>query len=688
METVDKRLSFCAFVASVLVLLLLGLPAHRVLSATLQLQNDNGEAAGYSSSIKMCRVFGSVLEADAGQYPLQVVSVDFSLYAFDGAASSAEVRAVIYAMDPDGTPGSLLARSDPVTVSAFYPTWASIPFNSPVVVTDPGAFLAGVEYTAGVEGTIPSVLMDSNTNIPVGRNFYSQTCGESWFEHYDWWADPANVGYNMVRATVETDIPSTATWTPTPTATPGPSPTPIPGQVGQGEMAGAMKQHLLARTSGDRVHLVYAAPLRKELYHVWSDDDGTTWQPSLPLVAAASDAIEAAMASDATDSLHLVYGPWDGHETYYKAYDGAAWGAAEQIGDWVFGRNVAVDSQGAVHVVWSNSNVWYTRFDGTSWDTPVQIAPAGWHPAIAIGPDDVLHVAYNDADYCCDADYVEVRYILSADGGLTWSSPQNISDDDVWSGGASLAVGTDGTVHLTYISRSPIVEGALYYRRKKDGPWSVAKVISSGNAGVMTGSTGRDSAAMAVDDLGDVLVLFRCLNQADRWDICLRICDWQGWLPVMNLTNNIGLDSHNPSVAYGIIPEGRGLDSAWDTQDYVVYHYLPREQWSLRRPDGGRRQGISQWRPGDRRRGAAAPHQFRRRAQLFLIAARRYPGGPGPASADGKHPGRSCPGSRSPLSRSTLGLPRLSHQHGDRWPGHSGAVPCARAGRRRTPARR
>jgi len=97
------------------------------------------------------------------------------------------VCAVIYSIGADGRPDALLARSETMTVTTFYPDWVSISLtDAQIFLPSPAAFLVEVEYVDGVEGTIPSILMDSNTNIPVNHNFYSQTCGGSWFEHYDW----------------------------------------------------------------------------------------------------------------------------------------------------------------------------------------------------------------------------------------------------------------------------------------------------------------------------------------------------------------------------------------------------------------------------------------------------------------------------------------------------------------------
>jgi hypothetical protein len=48
--------------------------------------------------------------------------------------------------------------------------------------------------------------MDSEENIPVGKNFFSHDGGVEWHEHYDFWIEPNHVGHNMIRATVS--VPS------------------------------------------------------------------------------------------------------------------------------------------------------------------------------------------------------------------------------------------------------------------------------------------------------------------------------------------------------------------------------------------------------------------------------------------------------------------------------------------------
>jgi hypothetical protein len=203
----------------------------------MQLSNDNGTAE-YYHTWQAGDMVGAVLTPNPDwSYPIQVDSVEVLLYQFPGAASSATVRAHVYSTI-NGEPGVLLGSSAPTIITTFWSTWASISLASAkVTLSSPDPFMVAIEYTAGASGSIPSMLTDSQNDIASGRNFYSRDSGATWYEHYDFWVEPEDVGYNMIRVTVDV-MPDTAEWkiylpgiaknwsppTPTPTPTPPPPP--------------------------------------------------------------------------------------------------------------------------------------------------------------------------------------------------------------------------------------------------------------------------------------------------------------------------------------------------------------------------------------------------------------------------------------------------------------------------------
>jgi YD repeat-containing protein len=226
---ITKYIPFLLAVGFLTALCLPSLP--RASAAEVQLKNDNNTAGGYNGSWGAGDIVGAVLTPDQAMYPVQVLSVDFVLYnQFAGADDSATVRACIYST-LNGRPDTQLGCSDPITITTFIPFFVSVSLApSEIIIHSPNSFMAAIEYSTGVEGSTPSALTDTSIDIPQGKNYYSKDGGNTWFEHYDFWQQPDQIGFNIVRATVDTNYGTptdTPTITPTPLRAPTRTPTPI-----------------------------------------------------------------------------------------------------------------------------------------------------------------------------------------------------------------------------------------------------------------------------------------------------------------------------------------------------------------------------------------------------------------------------------------------------------------------------
>ena len=199
-----KKVILFVLAFGVLVLISSSLLLLNATAAQVQLSNDNDTPAGVSPLTQSGDVYGAVLTPDASMYPLRVLSVEFVLFRLPDWVDSVDVRVCIYAMD-NSIPDTQLGCSAPTTVTTFYPTFVSIKLPSEIILNSPDSFMAAVEFVTGAEGTTPSILLDTNTNILQGKNFFSTDGGSTWVEHYDFWAEPDQAGYNMIRATVETN---------------------------------------------------------------------------------------------------------------------------------------------------------------------------------------------------------------------------------------------------------------------------------------------------------------------------------------------------------------------------------------------------------------------------------------------------------------------------------------------------
>ena len=556
-----------------------------------QWRNDNGQANGYTSSLAQHYIVGSVLRGDDADYPVAIQSIQTMLYHFEGATASVRVRAVIYRIGENGRPGALLAASEPVVIEDFYPNWVRIDFSAPVVLNDPQAFLAGIEYLEGNVGSTPSALFDSNSYIPIGKNYFSRDGGVHWIEHYDFWHSPSGVGYAMVRANVDTQVPSatdtpTPTNTSTPTITPTPTPTPVitpsPHALWPGVPIGYGKQHAMVKDAHGRLHMVYFGADQRSLYYAWTDD-GTHWQPPLaerhPFYVFDETGGGGALALDPDgESLHLIIGQ-DASTTHpdggingalYFRYDHGRWLEGTKISSYSYGHNLAVDAQGGVHVVWSDRSIWHRyRTPSGQWQPAHIIAFNGWHPDIDIGPNGDIHVVYNSNLLCCDTN-AEVYHLVSKDNGVTWSTAQRLTYDDQWTGSAAGAIDGHGVYHVLYLKKASW-EGDLYYLSiSPDGEQSGAKRLMKG---VMTGTTGAESASMNADAAGNLAAFFYCNLAGDSRTVCLLAKDAQtGWQDVRMLDVMDGL-AMSPSIAGGRL-DMSGIDVTWGYQGRIYYRHI------------------------------------------------------------------------------------------------------------------
>ncbi len=114
-----------------------------------------------------------------------------------------------------------------------------------------------------------------------------------------------------------------------------------------------------------------------------------------------------------------------------------------------FGPTVTVDSKGTVYAIWPTGSANLTPSPpggilmskstdhGKTWTTS-QIAPfdyktgsfvtATWGPAG--GAEGTLHVVANGTEDPTIANYADIYYYNSTDGGKTWSARKNVTDDD------------------------------------------------------------------------------------------------------------------------------------------------------------------------------------------------------------------------------------------------------------------
>ncbi|MCX6832485.1 MAG: hypothetical protein NT028_10220, partial [candidate division Zixibacteria bacterium] len=154
----------------------------------------------YQTGVGTYTYFNPALMCPTPTYPFEISSFSFTLYAPTGYVWPAMVDVVVYALaqPPDSCrgPGSELCRYSLTANQATYgfPTVGSYAFPTPCYVNGP--FYIGLEYTAGVEGSTPSVLVDNNVPPVVYCDNWMRWTDGLYYEWSNFWTS-GSVGYPL-----------------------------------------------------------------------------------------------------------------------------------------------------------------------------------------------------------------------------------------------------------------------------------------------------------------------------------------------------------------------------------------------------------------------------------------------------------------------------------------------------------
>jgi hypothetical protein len=360
----------------------------------------------------------------------------------------------------------------------------------------------------------------------------------------------------------------------TPTSIPAIFPAPTLTQVVVGwELAGYSKQASLVRDSRGNV-TVFARSPDGDLGYIYSSDDGGSWsKPTIFDHISPPGADQVSAAIDSADRTHVVWGraPEPG-DARYGLLDGNTWVMSETVGTGVFARDIAVDSADHPHIVWTNVDVFHTTFNGQIWLGPERVTSGLWHPDILINAQDDLFLFLNDAQFY-PVPGVSVYALNNIDA--RWNEPTKISGSPFWSGGASAAIDSQGSIYVAWIGASSPSGGEdqVFFSRYVGGGWQEPFPLAE--VGTSAGSTGQESPAVAFDANDVFYVFWRGLNNKHRPVIFTRALGTEnskltrvtpGWSPIIQLDDRDARDVGWPSVADVKMKSRRvGVDVVWST---------------------------------------------------------------------------------------------------------------------------
>ena len=165
------------------------------------LQNDNGSATWYSELWEVGDMEAANLDLSTRNYPVTIDTLIIMLFDYMSVGTT-DINLHIYETDITGAPGTEIYNTGSFAVTTFFPSFVYVDITGARVSAD-DAFFVAIEHLNGTQGNIPAGLMDDQTEITIGKNYYYFP-GIGWEEHYDYWDGGEALGYNIIRAAVTT----------------------------------------------------------------------------------------------------------------------------------------------------------------------------------------------------------------------------------------------------------------------------------------------------------------------------------------------------------------------------------------------------------------------------------------------------------------------------------------------------
>jgi hypothetical protein len=233
--------------------------------------------------------------------------------------------------------------------------------------------------------------------------------------------------------------------------------------------------------SSNRLHLVWDefTSGNFEIFYKRSTDGGATWSTSKNLSSSAGNSVNAAMAVESPDTIHLVWSDYTpgNFEIYYKksSNGGGAWTTSKRI-TWDTGASnfaaIVADSSGNLHVVWGddtpgNTEIYYKKSTdgGTTWTAVKALTSnsgGSQAPDLSVDVSGNLHLVWSgDSLYTS-----EIYYRQSTNKGASWAAEERLT----WTSGDSdapvIAVYGSGNIHVFWYDHTP-GNYEIYYKRQK-----------------------------------------------------------------------------------------------------------------------------------------------------------------------------------------------------------------------------
>lgn len=219
---------------------------------------------------------------------------------------------------------------------------------------------------------------------------------------------------------------------------------------------------------------------------------------------------------------------------------------------------VAYNSNSVAHAVWrSNSGLFHaqqSQWPSGSTHTIVSTSDRISEPYLTIGPDNVLHVVW--AQNATGLPH-KIYHAYSTNGGTTWSSPTELSDDTLHSRVPVIAVDQSNNIHVAWEEIVPDVGQPDFFRYEihyKRGTKSGSSYNWQGSATVISAGIPRAQSPAILSEGNSIHVGFgRQVVDPSRPDFYLQFPMYRkftpgsGWSAPLDISRNKPLVVHTDS---------------------------------------------------------------------------------------------------------------------------------------------
>lgn len=248
----------------------------------------------------------------------------------------------------------------------------------------------------------------------------------------------------------------------------------------------------IAIDGDDNLHVVWqeeTALATTDIYYINKTRDGS-WSSAVVIYSNDGPSRWPAIAIDNHDNLHVVWHDQEpgSYEIFYSmSMDGGSTWLPPAIisgAPGSYAAAIAIDSEDNLHVVWQHIisgkyEIYYaTKPSGDPWSTAVNVSHNSgdsYYPAIATDNSNNLHVVWEDLT---PGNY-EILYSISEDGGLTWSTSVNISNNEDSSVFPDIATDSNNGLHVVWSDWTPGNLEIYYASKPSGGSWSTPENISN-----------------------------------------------------------------------------------------------------------------------------------------------------------------------------------------------------------------